>query len=70
MKVRHLPAVVITLAILLQTIPTSRVCAQAAAAETAIGALMKELPVAGLSVAVVRKGKVIYTRAFGYRDTA
>ena len=68
MKVRHLPAVVITLAILLQTIPTSRVCAQPAAAETAIGALMKEIPVAGLSVAVVRKGKVIYTRAFGYRD--
>ena len=68
MKVRHLAAVVITVAILLQTFTTSRVMAQAAAAETAIGALMKELPVAGLSVAVVRKGKVIYTQAFGYRD--
>jgi CubicO group peptidase (beta-lactamase class C family) len=68
MKVRHLAAVVITVAILLQSFTTSRVMAQAAAAETAIGALMKELPVAGLSVAVVRKGKVIYTQAFGYRD--
>ncbi len=68
MKGKHLFAVVLTIAILLQTFTTSRVMAQAAAAEAAIGALMKELPVAGLSVAVVRKGKVIYTQAFGYRD--
>jgi CubicO group peptidase (beta-lactamase class C family) len=68
MKVRHLSAVVLTITILLQIFTTSRLSAQPAAAETAIEALMKEIPVAGLSVAVVRKGKVIYTRAFGYRD--
>ena len=68
MKGNHLFALVLSLAILLQSIPRSQLSAQPAAAETAIRALMKEMPVAGLSVAVVRKGKVIYTQAFGYRD--
>lgn len=68
MKVRHLSAIILILAIIFQHITAGQLYAQPAAAETAIEALMKETPVAGLSVAVVRKGKVIYTKAFGYRD--
>jgi CubicO group peptidase (beta-lactamase class C family) len=67
MKDKILFSVVLGIALLLQSILPPAI-AQPAAAETAIDALMKEIPVAGLSVAVVRKGKVIYTKAFGYRD--
>lgn len=67
MKDKILFSVILSLAILLQSVLPSAI-AQPAAAETAIEAMMKEIPVAGLSVAVVRKGKVIYTKAFGYRD--
>lgn len=67
MKDKILSSVVLSLAVLLQSILTPAI-AQPAAAEAAIDALMKEMPVAGLSVAVVRKGKVVYTKAFGYRD--
>lgn len=42
--------------------------AQPARAEAAIEQLMRETPVAGLSVAVVRKGKLVYSKAFGYRN--
>jgi CubicO group peptidase (beta-lactamase class C family) len=67
MKDKILSSVVLGIALLLQSILPPAI-AQPAAAETAIDALMKEIPVAGLSVAVVRKGKVIYTKAFGYRN--
>jgi CubicO group peptidase (beta-lactamase class C family) len=67
MKDKILFSVILSIAILLQSILPSAI-AQPAAAEAAIETLMKEIPVAGLSVAVVRKGKVVYTKAFGYRD--
>ena len=67
MKDKILFSVILSIAILLQSVLPSAI-AQPAAAETAIDALMKEIPVAGLSVAVVRKGKVIYTKAFGYQN--
>lgn len=38
--------------------------------EDSIGAIMKRHHVVGLSVAVVKKGKIVYTKAFGYRDLA
>ena len=43
---------------------------QAAKAETQIKELMKELDVVGLSVAVVKKGKIIYNNSFGLKDIA
>lgn len=39
-------------------------------AETEIQGIMKELKAVGLSVAVVKKGKLIYTGAFGLKDSA
>ena len=42
--------------------------AQPAQAVERIEALLRETPVAGLSVAVVRKDRLIFTQAFGYRD--
>lgn len=39
-------------------------------AETEINQMMKELDVVGLSVAVVKKGKVIYNNSFGLKDIA
>ncbi len=43
---------------------------QPAKAETEIKEMMKELDVAGLSVAVVKKGKIIYNHSFGFKDIA
>jgi CubicO group peptidase (beta-lactamase class C family) len=43
---------------------------QAAKAETEIKEIMKELDVVGLSVAVVKKGKIIYNQSFGLKDVA
>jgi CubicO group peptidase (beta-lactamase class C family) len=39
-------------------------------AETEIKEMMKELDVVGLSVAVVKKGKIIYNNSFGLKDIA
>lgn len=43
---------------------------QQAKAETEIKEMMKELDVVGLSVAVVKKGKIIYNNSFGFKDVA
>lgn len=42
--------------------------AQADKAEAAIGDIMQQSEVMGLSVAVVKKGKIIYTHSFGIKD--
>ncbi len=42
--------------------------AQAEKAEAGIKAIMEQTPVMGLSVAVVKKGKIIYSRSFGMED--
>jgi CubicO group peptidase (beta-lactamase class C family) len=47
---------------------TTPLRAQPAQAVERIEALMRETPVAGLSVAVVRKDRIVFTKAFGYRD--
>ena len=47
---------------------TSR--SQPAKVEAEINEMMKELDVVGLSVAVVKKGKIIYNHSFGLRDIA
>jgi CubicO group peptidase (beta-lactamase class C family) len=41
---------------------------QAAKAEAEVQAMMKDLNVVGLSVAVVKKGEIIYTHSFGLKD--
>lgn len=46
----------------------SSVVAQPGRAEQAIAQLMHETPVMGLSVAVVKNNKLIYTKAFGLKD--
>jgi CubicO group peptidase (beta-lactamase class C family) len=43
---------------------------QPAKAEAEIKEIMKELDVVGLSVAVVKKGKIIYNHSFGLKDIA
>lgn len=43
---------------------------QPARAEAEIKEIMKELDVVGLSVAVVKKGKIIYNHSFGLKDIA
>jgi CubicO group peptidase (beta-lactamase class C family) len=43
---------------------------QPAKAETEIKEMMKELDVVGLSVVVVKKGKIIYNNSFGLKDIA
>ena len=42
--------------------------AQPYKAEAAINEIMQQSPVAGLSVAVVKKGKIIYTHSFGMKE--
>ncbi len=42
--------------------------AQADKAEAGIKAIMEQTPVAGISVAVVKKGKIVYSRSFGLKD--
>jgi CubicO group peptidase (beta-lactamase class C family) len=44
--------------------------AQADKADADIKSIMKELEVVGLSVAVVKKGKIIYNNSFGLKDIA
>jgi CubicO group peptidase (beta-lactamase class C family) len=41
---------------------------QAEKAEAGIDSIMKEYQVMGLSVVVVKKGKIVYTHSFGYRN--
>src|SRR5689334_6823555 len=43
---------------------------QRAKAEAEINQMMKEMNVVGLSVAVVKKGKIIYNQSFGLKDIA
>jgi CubicO group peptidase (beta-lactamase class C family) len=43
---------------------------QAAKAEAEITEIMKDLDVVGMSVAVVKKGKIIYNNSFGLKDIA
>ena len=43
---------------------------QPAKAETEIKEMMKEMDVVGLSVAVVKKGKIVYNNSFGLKDIA
>lgn len=42
--------------------------AQPASAEDSIAAIMQQQEVMGLSVAVVKKGKLVYTHSFGYKN--
>ncbi len=42
--------------------------AQADKAEAGIKAIMEQTPVMGLSVAVVKKGKIVYSHSFGMKD--
>ena len=42
--------------------------AQNEKAEADLGEIMKKLDVVGLSVAVVKKGEIIYTHSFGVKD--
>ena len=42
--------------------------AQPQKAEDGIAAIMKELDAAGVSVAVVKDNKIVYTHSFGYKD--
>lgn len=42
--------------------------AQATVAEAGIADIMKELDAAGVSVAVVKHNKIVYTHSFGYKD--
>ena len=44
--------------------------AQAEKAETCIRDIMQQSPVMGISVAVVKKNKIIYTQSFGWKDSA
>jgi len=44
------------------------ILAQPQKAEDGIAAIMKELDAAGVSVAVVKHNKIIYTHSFGYKD--
>lgn len=45
-----------------------RPSAQPSKADAAVRAILQEHPVAGMSVAVVKRGKVVYRRAFGSKD--
>ncbi len=56
------------LTILILLLSATSVHAQPAKAEVAIQEIMQQSPVAGLSVAVVKKGKIIYTHSFGMKD--
>lgn len=47
---------------------TKPVTAQKAKAEAGIQTIMQQNKVIGLSVAVVKKGKLIYTHSFGLKD--
>lgn len=47
---------------------SARSFAQSAQAEAKIGEAIKKYEAAGLSVAVVKKGRIIYTHAFGLKD--
>ncbi|HLO79958.1 MAG TPA: serine hydrolase domain-containing protein [Chitinophagaceae bacterium] len=59
----------LTLILLSLSLVLSSVCfAQADKAEAGIRAIMEQQPVVGLSVAVVKKGKLIYTHSFGLKD--
>ncbi len=56
-----------TLFFLLLTISLQSI-AQPDKAEAGIAAIMKQIPVVGLSVAVVKKGKLVYTHSFGQKN--
>lgn len=50
-------------------LPVIVLTAQFPGADTCISRLMQESPVMGLSVAVVKKGKLVYTKAFGLKNS-
>jgi len=56
------------LALILMVTLSIPVFAQAKVAEAGIAGIMKELDAAGVSVAVVKDNKIIYTHSFGYKD--
>jgi len=56
------------ISILLVVFVFSQCAAQADKAEQDLQAIMKQLNVVGLSVAVVKKGEIIYTHSFGLKD--
>ncbi|MCA6485243.1 MAG: beta-lactamase family protein, partial [Chitinophagaceae bacterium] len=53
---------------LLLLLLTTKSFAQAEKITTSIDSLMKTKPVVGLSVAVIKNNKIIYTHAFGYKN--
>ncbi len=53
---------------LLMMLHTRQALSQAPAAEQCINEIMKQIPVMGLSVAVVKKNRIIYSHAFGTKD--
>ena len=66
MKIFATRLLLITLSIALGWSPDSY--GQSDQAEASISAIMQEIPVAGLSVAVVKGNRVIYAHSFGYMD--
>lgn len=56
------------LALILAITVSIPVFAQAKVAEAGIADIMKELDAAGVSVAVVKHNKIVYTHSFGYKD--
>ena len=52
----------------LSYIPSTGSIAQPGKADEALAGIMREHPVTGLSVAVVKGGKVVYNRSFGSKD--
>jgi len=52
----------------LSHIPSTGSIAQPGKADEALAGIMREHPVTGLSVAVVKGGKVVYNRSFGSKD--
>ncbi len=65
MKNMHSPFLLVLMAIFLIS---TDVKAQPEKAETGIKAIMQEIPVMGLSVAVVKDNKIIYTQSFGTKS--
>lgn len=57
------------LLLLILLLPVSVLNAQFPGADTCISRLMQESPVMGLSVAVVKKGKLVFTKAYGLKNS-
>lgn len=67
---KHLPPLPFWLLIILPLHCPISTFAQQAKAETEINEVIKEMDVVGLAVAVVKDGKLRYTRSFGMKDIA